>query len=217
MADDYLSREDPDPARALALVGAVASRICHDLVSPVGAVVNGVDLMREIGSGGADEEAAMIGASASRASALLEWHRMAFGVVSHGAAGVQRRRFAAMAGDVLSSRRISVSVTPPEGPDLSRAVARLASLMLLSGRALMGMRGSLSLALPANGVFPLHLAVDGMQAEGPATLAARTGAPAPAPEARSVEFDLLLPAASAAGARLRVGLDGNPLLIAEPA
>ncbi len=31
------------------IVELIASRICHDLVSPVGAISNGVELMQELG------------------------------------------------------------------------------------------------------------------------------------------------------------------------
>ena len=58
------------------LAGILASRICHDLVSPVGAVVNGMDLIREVGAGDAREELAMVGESAKRASALLQFFRI---------------------------------------------------------------------------------------------------------------------------------------------
>ncbi len=38
-----------------ALAGLVCARICHDLSSPVGALVNGIDLIRELAPGGAAE------------------------------------------------------------------------------------------------------------------------------------------------------------------
>ncbi|MFV0474372.1 MAG: histidine phosphotransferase family protein [Pikeienuella sp.] len=65
----------------LRLSGLVASRICHDLISPVGAIGNGVELMRAVGDrgeGGA-EEMELIADCAGAASAALRFLRLAFG------------------------------------------------------------------------------------------------------------------------------------------
>ncbi len=63
----------------------LCSRICHDIISPVGAINNGLELLEE---GGADEDAmALIAASARNASARLQFARIAFGAA--GSAGVQ--------------------------------------------------------------------------------------------------------------------------------
>lgn len=55
------------------------SKICHDLISPVGAVCNGVEIMQEMGDGGDDEVAGLISFSAKQASAKLQAFRMALG------------------------------------------------------------------------------------------------------------------------------------------
>lgn len=61
----------------------VSSRICHDLISPVGAIGNGVELLSEIGGGGRDE-LELIGQSADRASATLQFYRLVFGEAAVG-------------------------------------------------------------------------------------------------------------------------------------
>ena len=55
----------------LDIASLLASRICHDLVSPVGAVVNGTDLIRAVGGADIQDELALIGQSAARASIIL--------------------------------------------------------------------------------------------------------------------------------------------------
>ena len=67
------------------LSAILVSRICHDLVSPVGAVVNGIDLIRDIGTGNVDAELQMVAQSANRASALLQFYRVAFGATGEDA------------------------------------------------------------------------------------------------------------------------------------
>lgn len=64
------------PSRVLELV---ASRICHDLVSPVGAINNGVELMQELGEDAGDEAVALIASSAQQASIRLKAFRLCYG------------------------------------------------------------------------------------------------------------------------------------------
>lgn len=63
----------------------LCSRVCHDIISPVGAINNGLELLDE---GGADADAmGLIRASARNASARLQFARIAFGAA--GSAGMQ--------------------------------------------------------------------------------------------------------------------------------
>lgn len=58
----------------------LASRICHDLISPVGAVHNGVEFLEEIGAGeGSADAIGLIAHSAHQASAKLQVFRLAYG------------------------------------------------------------------------------------------------------------------------------------------
>lgn len=58
----------------------LCSRLCHDLVSPVGAVANGMELVAELGGAMDDEIAGMIGDSAALASTRLRFFRAAYGL-----------------------------------------------------------------------------------------------------------------------------------------
>jgi histidine phosphotransferase ChpT len=73
---------------ALDLAALLCSRVCHDLISPVGAIVNGIEVMEE----DKDEETKtfaldLIKKSAHLASAKLQFCRLAFGAA--GSAGAQ--------------------------------------------------------------------------------------------------------------------------------
>ena len=57
----------------------VASRICHDLVSPVGAINNGVELMEDMGPEAGAEALKLISTSAQQASIRLKCFRLAYG------------------------------------------------------------------------------------------------------------------------------------------
>src|SRR5437879_6082903 len=64
---------------SLRVLELVASRICHDLVSPVGAISNGVELMQEMGEDGGAEAIALVSTSAQQASIRLKCFRLAYG------------------------------------------------------------------------------------------------------------------------------------------
>jgi histidine phosphotransferase ChpT len=73
---------------ALDLAALLCSRVCHDLISPVGAIVNGIEVMEE----DKNEETKtfaldLIKKSAYQASAKLQFCRLAFGAA--GSAGAQ--------------------------------------------------------------------------------------------------------------------------------
>ena len=61
-----------------ALTALVSSRICHDLISPIGAISNGVELMTEL-NGGGTAELDLISDSATSAAVKLRYFRIAFG------------------------------------------------------------------------------------------------------------------------------------------
>lgn len=57
----------------------LASKLCHDLVSPVSAINNGVELIEDIGGSVVDEAMKLIGDSAVTAARRLRLYRMAYG------------------------------------------------------------------------------------------------------------------------------------------
>src|SRR6202140_2603550 len=78
----------PTTLGALDLAALLCSRVCHDLISPVGAIVNGLEVLEE------DKDEAtktfaldLIKKSARQASARLQFCRLAFGAA--GSAGAQ--------------------------------------------------------------------------------------------------------------------------------
>jgi len=206
----------PNLASADGPAQVLASRICHDLVSPVGAIANGVDLLREIGGQGAEAEIAMIGQSAERASAILAFHRLAFGAAGTSKSEIARPALVRTLEPMIASPRIGFEATGTDGPALPRVHARLAAVMALAGRALTGMRGTVVLAMDANAPLPLAVSLDAGEAERRAPLLARIGASAP-PTPQTVEFDMMAPLAAAAGARVRIDESGPGLTLhAEP-
>lgn len=74
---------------ALDLAALLASKVCHDLISPVGAIGNGLELLDD----DADEETAkvamdLVRASAASASAKLQFARIAWGAAGSSGAAI---------------------------------------------------------------------------------------------------------------------------------
>ena len=79
---------DPVELSALDLSALLCSRVCHDIISPVGAITNGLEVLDEDGSEETKEFAfELIRRSATQASAKLQFARLAFGAA--GSAGAE--------------------------------------------------------------------------------------------------------------------------------
>ncbi len=114
----------PDKPDLAALVG---SRICHDLISPIGAIGNGVELILMEGSI-KGPEMALVTESVRNASARIRFFRVAFG-----ATGVDQRiggnEVASIIADMTQGSRLKIDWVGPN--DLSRRDVKLLFLLVL--------------------------------------------------------------------------------------
>jgi histidine phosphotransferase ChpT len=96
----------------------VASRICHDLVSPVGAVSNGIELMQELGADAGTEAVKLIEDSARQAGLRLKIFRLCYG-----AAGTDKnigfKDVREVFTDLLKSDRVQAEFEPELGVKFS--------------------------------------------------------------------------------------------------
>ncbi|HEY5409929.1 MAG TPA: histidine phosphotransferase family protein [Caulobacteraceae bacterium] len=71
---------DPDAVLPVDLAARLAARLCHDFISPVSAIVSGLDLIDDPEQQDMREEAmSLIATSARKLAALLSFARIAFG------------------------------------------------------------------------------------------------------------------------------------------
>ncbi len=136
----------------LAVLELTCSRLCHDLISPIGAVNNGLELLEEEQDLELVAEARALAArSARRASVLLQAYRCALGNAGNQASfgfGEAIR----LARDYLEGGRVTLSGVPAMSPaDLPGGWSKL----LLIGVIL------LSESLPRGGNLALSIAGDG--------------------------------------------------------
>jgi histidine phosphotransferase ChpT len=200
------------------LAASVASRICHDLVSPVGAVVNGVEMVREMGAAGDAESIGMIGQSAGRASALLQLYRVAFGNAEADAQGFGRGTLAEHAAVLFVPPRMVLDWPERGGPALARREARLLTLLLLCARSTLAMRGSVVLRTGTHAALPLSIdVVAETLSSGAEMLALLEGDDGGAVSPRAVEFVLARDAARELDVRLAVSrTEGRVAISAAP-
>ena len=64
------------------IAALIGSRICHDLISPIGAIGNGVELLTMSASAGSSPELDLIADSVHNANARIRFFRIAYGPAS---------------------------------------------------------------------------------------------------------------------------------------
>ncbi len=109
------------------LTALIASRICHDLISPIGAIGNGVELMTMEQDGAVGPELALIAESVANANARIRFFRISFGA-ARGDQRVARSEVLSILTDLGRGGRITFGWTS-QG-DLSRREVRLVFLLL---------------------------------------------------------------------------------------
>jgi histidine phosphotransferase ChpT len=110
------------------LSALIASRICHDLISPIGAIGNGVELLTMESGGTPRPEFALISESVANANARIRLFRIAFGAASVDQR-IARNEVLSILTDLGRAGRITHAWTS-QG-DLSRLEVRLVFLLLL--------------------------------------------------------------------------------------
>ena len=133
--------ETPDLA---ALLG---SRICHDLISPIGAIGNGVELLMMDGST-RGPEIALISESVANANARIRFFRIAFGAASADQR-IGRAEVTSILSDLTRSGRLVIDWQSP--PDLPRPAAKLAFLLIQCLESALAFGGRITVVAGATG------------------------------------------------------------------
>jgi len=123
---------------AVDLASLLCSRLCHDLMSPVGALNNGIELLADETDPNMREKCLELLADSARASAnKLKFFRLAFGAAGgFGDAVDTHEAQAALEGVFGPERRIELGWVVADGKLPKGAVKLLLNLALLAGDAL---------------------------------------------------------------------------------
>jgi len=127
----------PVTLEALDLAALLCSRVCHDLISPVGAVVNGLEVLEE----SKDEETRtfafdLIKKSSQQASARLQFCRLAFGAAGSAGAAIDLGDAQGVARGFLEDGKTRLEWNLPRELLPKNRVKLLLNLLLLAGQTI---------------------------------------------------------------------------------
>jgi histidine phosphotransferase ChpT len=140
---------------ALDLAALLCSKVCHDVISPVGAIVNGLEVLEE------EKDESMRGfaqdlikKSAKQASARLQFARLAFGAAGSAGAAIDTGDAEQVARGFIQDDRTSLSWDMPRVLLPKNRVKLLLNLLVLAGTT-----------IPRGGSIAVKGTVDGERAE----------------------------------------------------
>jgi histidine phosphotransferase ChpT len=126
------------------LAALIGSRICHDLISPIGAIGNGVELLLMDG-GARSPELALVSESVFNANARIRFFRVAFGASSRDQR-IARHEVTAILSDIGRGGRLVYDWSTPA--DLARNEVKLALLAALCLESAMAYGGRITVIAP---------------------------------------------------------------------
>ena len=197
------------------IAALVSARLCHDLISPIGAIGNGLELLRMAEGQDGEPELALISDSLGMALAKLRFYRIAFGPADTKA----RQSFdeARQITDAMFPGRFGVSWAEGGGA-MSRSAARIAYLAILCFERSLPMGGDVRVTVEEERI---DLRAEGCRigATNELWLHVTNGAPLAEPRADTVQFPLLRRALLAQGfhAERRFGSTEAELCLTGPA
>lgn len=145
---------DNQELEALDLAALLCSRVCHDIISPVGAIINGLEVLDEDDSDGMHEFAyGLIRRSARQGSAKLQFARLAFGAA--GSVGAEI--------DLADAEKVARGYMDGEKPDFSweapaalmpKNLVKLALNLILLANAAIPRGGTVSVKIEGEPAAP---------------------------------------------------------------
>ena len=149
----------------------IGSRICHDLISPLGAIGNGVELLTLSGASAAPE-IALISESIENANARIRFFRVAFGSAPTGSQ-ISERELRGILRDMYRGSRLKIDWHIDS--DLPRGEAKLAFLCLQCLESALPWGGQIRATRTEDGAWSLTATGDRLKVDDPLwTLAADT-------------------------------------------
>lgn len=122
---------------AMDLAALLSSRVCHDVISPVGAIVNGLEVLEEEKDAEMRGHAlALIKSSAAEASARLQFCRLAFGAAGSKGASIDTGDAEHVTRQLLADERTRLEWSVPRVLMSKNKVKLLLNLCLIADAAI---------------------------------------------------------------------------------
>ncbi|HZS64375.1 MAG TPA: histidine phosphotransferase family protein [Xanthobacteraceae bacterium] len=122
---------------SLDLAALLCSRVCHDLISPVGAIVNGLEVLEEEKDEATKTFALeLIKKSANNASARLQFCRLAFGAAGTAGAQIDLGDAEKLARGFLEDEKTKLTWNLPRALLPKNRVKLLLNMLVIAGQAI---------------------------------------------------------------------------------
>jgi len=122
---------------ALDLAALLCSRVCHDLISPVGAIVNGIEVLEEEKDESTKEFALdLIKRSDTTASAKLQFCRIAFGAAGSAGAQIDLGDAEKVARGFMEDDKTKIDWNLPRALLAKNRVKLLLNMLVIAGQAI---------------------------------------------------------------------------------
>jgi histidine phosphotransferase ChpT len=117
----------------LDLAALLCSRVCHDIISPVGAIANGLELFDDPEMDGETKETAlaMVRSSAKTASAKLKFCRIAFGAAGSAGASIDMAEAGETARGFVGEEKVKLDWQAPRENRPKQQVKLLLNMLLI--------------------------------------------------------------------------------------
>jgi histidine phosphotransferase ChpT len=207
----------PGPAPdALELAALLCSRVCHDLISPVGAIVNGLEVLDDDPKPD-DREFALdlIRKSAKTASARLQFCRLAFGAAGSAGAQIDLGDAQNMAKGHLEDGKITIAWNLPRLL-LPKNRVKLLLNMLVIAQQTIPRGGTLAVDPVGEGeAMSFQVTAAGMNARVPQNIVdLLASGPTGSVDAHAVQPYYTRLLAEACGLRVTLAADGDKVVVA---
>jgi histidine phosphotransferase ChpT len=199
-------RQDFPPPDLAQLVG---SRLCHDLVNPISAIANGLELLALSGAA-PTPEIELIGDAVKDALARIRFFRIAFGAARPGETISARETREVLTG-LYGAGRLEVKWQVAD--DLPRAEVKLGFLILNTAETAFPLGGTICISRGGRG-WQLTGTGPKMSVGDPTWQALMVPGLAAAPPPARVQFALLTQELAARGSDLTVTIDQDSLSLA---
>jgi histidine phosphotransferase ChpT len=199
---------------ALELAALLCSRVCHDLISPVGAIVNGLEVIDD-NPKPEDRDFALdlIRKSAKTASARLQFCRLAFGAAGSAGAQIDLGDAQAMAKGHIEDGKVTLTWNLPRLLMPKNRVKLLLNMLVIAQQTI-PRGGTLTIDPVGEGeTMSFRITSAGLNARVPQNIVDILGSTSAAVDAHAVQPYYTRLLAQACGLTVKLALEGETVVV----